>query len=167
MRVMGVHATASTLWLACADADGQAEIGSDYRVELPKALESGPALEGARDDISRIIARYDVGRVWLLSAEYSSRFKYGYGELVDRITMETVVAFSAASRDVEFLRVARPTVRTRLGVPTGGKLHTHAESMVRRQDPHWGPGKRDLAAMTARAGVLDAQSRQAKEDSDV
>ena len=157
MRVLGVHATASTLWLACAGADGLVDIGADYKIELPKGLESGRALEGARDDIGRIIARYDVERVWLLSAEYSKRFKYTYSELVDRITMETVVAFAAASRAVEFLRLARPTVRNLLGVPTGDKMSSHADAVVERVTPNWGPDKRDLAAMTARAGLLDAE----------
>lgn len=48
---------ASTLWLACAGADGPVDVGADYKIELPKGLESGLALEGARDDSGRIIAR--------------------------------------------------------------------------------------------------------------
>lgn len=155
MRVLGVHATSSTLWLACADADGPVDLGKDYKVTLPTALESGAALERARDAIARLIRTHEIDRVWLLSAEYSKRFKYTYNELVDRITMETVVAFAAASRDIEFRRVARKTARNVLGIPDENKMSAHASKVVTRQDPHWGPDKRDLAAMTALAGLKE------------
>jgi hypothetical protein len=41
MRVLGVHATASKLWLSCADTDGPVDIDRNFGLELPTALESG------------------------------------------------------------------------------------------------------------------------------
>lgn len=150
MRVLGVNATSSTLWLACADADGLLDIGEDYQLQLPKALETGQALVRARDDFARIIRRYKVRRVRLLSAE--ATYKAGYGQFVPRITMETVVAFAAAAEDVDFLRLSRPTVRSRLDLPKAGSLESHSACLGQTQSPHW-KKKRDLAAMVAVAGV--------------
>jgi len=152
MRVLGVNATSSTLWLACADANGLRDIGDDYQLQLPKALETGQALARARDDFARVIRRYEIGRVRLLSAE--TTYKAGYGQFVPRITMETVVAFAAAGEDVDFLRLARPTVRSRLGLPKPGSLESHSGCLGEVQSPHW-KGKRDLAAMVAAAGLKE------------
>jgi hypothetical protein len=154
MRVLGVHATSSTLWFACADNDGLIDIGADYRLELPKALESGDALVHAREDVQRIIRRHHVRRARLLSAE--GTFKSTYSQFVPRITMETVVAFACAAEGIEFLRMARPTVRTHLGLPMTNKLKSYADRLGEQQTPNWGPDKRDLAAMVAVAGVKES-----------
>lgn len=154
MRVLGVHATSNTLWFACADSDGLVDIGKDYNLRLPKALETTDALVRARDDVGRIIHRYDVQRARLLSAE--NTFKSTYGELVPRITIETVVAFACAAEEIDFLRMARATVKVHLDLPKEKPLSFYADQLGEVQNPNWGPNKRDLAAMVATAGVREA-----------
>jgi hypothetical protein len=156
MRVLGVHATSNTLWLACADSNGLVDIGKDYRLTLPTALESGDALVRAQEDVQRIIGRYKVHRARLLSAEVSRQFKFTYTQLVPRITMETVVAFACAAAHIDFLRVSRASVRAQLNLPKKNALSSYADQLGEQQTPNWGPDMRDLAAMVATAGVKEA-----------
>lgn len=70
MRALGVHAASDVLWFAAAEPDGTLiDLGNAYRLDLPKGLETGQALIVARKDICRVLRAYDIGLVWLLSAE--------------------------------------------------------------------------------------------------
>lgn len=161
VRALGVHAASDVLWFAAAEPDGTLiDLGNAYRLDLPKGLDTGQALIVARKDICRVLRAYDIGLVWLLSAEYDKRFKQGYHALVPRITMETVVAFAAAEEDVEFRRVARETVRSRLGYDSG-KLQDIAVDLVPEKiTPNWGPNKRDLAVATVLAALSELEDSQ-------
>lgn len=51
VRVFGAHSAGGVLWFACAGEDGFHDIGEDFRVAVPTALESGEALERTQEDL--------------------------------------------------------------------------------------------------------------------
>lgn len=158
-RSLGVHGTAAGLWFSCVDEGDQVvEIGPDYHVTPPGALESGEALLRLTEDLRMLIKRHGVARVRLLDAEPSAHFKFTYQQLAPRVTLETVVAYACALEHIDFARVPRGHVRSVLGLPKTGALRTHAIAVAEKQGPNWGPDKRDLAVLTALAAHREAES---------
>lgn len=153
-KVMGAHGAGSALWLACADDTGLLDVGDDYRLTVPSALESGEALERAQEDLARIVRRHAPDEVWILKAV--SNYEGTYESFVPRVTLETLLVLASAGEGVPVQRVARPTVGKSLGLQgQKGGLEKHSNVLDVKQSPHWGPRKRDLAAMTAVAGVKE------------
>lgn len=149
MRVIGAHSAGGILWLACAEDDGFGDLGEDYRLTVPAALESGEALERAQEDIARVLRRHRPDEVWLLMPE--ANYQAAYSEFLPRATMETLLVLACAAEAIPVERKARGTIRSVLGLPRKGGLSTHSRAVGEKHAPHWGPNKRDLAAMTAAA----------------
>jgi hypothetical protein len=149
VNVMGAHSAGGVLWFACIDDAGFVDIGNDYRVTVPSALESGEALERTREDLGRVLRRHRPDQVWLLMPE--ANYQASYNEFLPRVTVETLLVLACAAEDILLERKARGTIRKLLDVPRKGGLNTHSDVLGEKQTPNWGPNKRDIAAMTAAA----------------
>lgn len=71
-----------------------------------------------------------------------------------RIAGETLLALCAVDAGVPCVRLARPTLRARLGLPRAGSVADHVTCVFDTPvGPHW-TKKRDLAALAARAEIV-------------
>jgi hypothetical protein len=154
VKVFGAHSAGGVLWFACAGEDGFHDMGEDYRVAVPTALESGEALERTQEDLARVLRRHSPDEVWLLLPE--SNYESKYLEFLPRATVETLLVLACNSEGIPVERKARQTIKGLLGL-TGqrGGLATHSAVVGEKFAPHWGPNKRDLAAMVALAAVKE------------
>jgi len=94
-----------------------------------------------------------VQRVRVLDAETTSRGTYA--SLVPRIAMETAVLLGATAAGVDAARLTRKRVRSLLGLPTGGPLRDLVGDQLVKSGKHWGPDKRDVAALAALAAAAE------------
>ena len=153
VKVFGAHSAGGVLWFACAGEDGFHDIGEDFRVAVPTALESGEALERTQEDLARVLRRHSPDDVWLLAPE--SSYQAGYSEFLPRATVETLLILACNAEGIPVERKARQTIRGLLALPRKGGLATHSDVVGEKFAPHWGPSKRDLAAMVALAAVKE------------
>lgn len=153
VKAFGAHSTGGVLWFACAGEDGFHDLGEDFRVAVPTALESGEALERTQEDLTRVLRRHGPDEVWLLSPE--SSYQAAYSEFLPRATVETLLVLACAAEGIPVERKARQTIRGILDLPRKGGLATHSDVVGVKFVPHWGPSKRDLAAMVALAAMKE------------
>jgi hypothetical protein len=99
-------------------------------------------------DIDRAIAELRPDVVAILKPE--SRGKRTYGEWAPRVALETLIRISAVKAEIPVEVLARPTVRSRLGIPQSKELSSHVSSVVAAAGHYWGAG-RDVAALAALA----------------
>jgi hypothetical protein len=137
--------------LAAVD-DGKVVETPVNRIDVGAVHEASEELRSTLEEIGRALAQIRPRLVVLLLPEPSNRFKYTHGQIAPRIALETLVRLAAVHADVPFDVIARPTVRSRLGLPLSGDLASHvAERFPDPVAPYWGAG-RDVAALAALAG---------------
>lgn len=66
-----------------------------------------------------------------------------------RFALEMLLALGAAEAGADCDRLSRAAARSVLGLPRSGQLAKLVPEVTERVGKHWGPGKRDLAALAA------------------
>jgi len=155
MRILGASATGSTLWLAVVE-DGELVDSSPYRLEARDGLERGQQLVALLDDCKRVLVDLAPASVVVLEPEATGTFTFRQSR--DRVTTEVLLCLAAAEADIPCSYVSRPTVKSRLGLGSAGKLVEKVSAVLPVPfNPHW-KGKRDLAALVAMAEWKDADA---------
>jgi hypothetical protein len=151
VTVLGVNCTTDCAYLAVGE-EGELREDAVELVAAPALGESSDQLVAVLGELKRVLAEVAADKVVLLKPESGWMTKRTHSEHVPRIAPETLVRLAAAemSRPIELL--ARPTMRSRLKLPTEGKLVTHVSSRVpKKVGSNWSE-ERQLAALAALAG---------------
>lgn len=151
MRYLGVNCSSSFAFLALI-VDGAVVTGDPPRYAPPSG-ESSARLDRFFEGFREILADLTPDVVALVQPEQETRFRLSYSALEPRIAMETLVRLATVRSDAGIAMevLARPTVRSRLGLPASGKLVNLVERVIPEPvGPYW-RDKRDLAALAALA----------------
>ncbi len=144
MRVLGIHCSPQAAYLTVIE-DGAVLSGLRERLLPPAGLETGEGLLECIREVRRVLGQTGVDRVALLLTEANS------SPSTERTVLETLIRVAAAEEGTPVELVARPTVRSRLGLPKSGSLGSHvARAAGPKSGHHWNEG-RGLAAMAAKA----------------
>lgn len=150
-----MNSTGATMWLAVVE-DGELIDTTPYRLDVGAGLEKGQQLVALLADCKRVLTDLSPDSVVVLEPEAMGKFTFRQSR--DRVTGEVLLSVAAAQLDVPCRYVSRPTVKSRLGLGSAGKLVSHVESVVPSAlSPHW-KGKRDLAALVALSGEEDTNA---------
>jgi hypothetical protein len=123
-----------------------------YRIEVASLSEASAELEATLEEIGRALSQLKPEKIVLLLPEQSPRFKHTHAELAPRVTLETLFRLAAVRADIPIDLMARPTVRSALGLPQTGELASHtAERLDTPVGPYWNAG-RNIAGLAALAG---------------
>ena len=118
---------------------------------MPTGVETGQQLVEFRDQCRRVLNRVKPDHVLILDPEPTGQLSYKQSR--GRVTGETLLALAAAEAEIPCDRMSRATVRSRVGLDRSGRLSDRvAEVLPTPPCTHW-KGKRDLAALVARAGA--------------
>jgi hypothetical protein len=151
LNVLGVNCTTTRAFLVVAD-DGEPKPGGVEFIEATALDKSSEQLAPVLAECCRVIRELDPDRIVLLKPESGGRAKRTHAELVPRITLETLFRLAAVQADTPIEMVSRPTVRSRLGLPTKGPLAEHVPSCIpQKVGSNWCE-ERQLAALAALAG---------------
>jgi hypothetical protein len=149
MRALGVNCDPHAAYVAVVE-DGAVVTGLPERLIPPSGLELGGRLLEFVDEVRRDFGQMAPERIGLLLPESNAR-KQAYGTIMPRVTIEAMVRVAAAQEEIPLDLVARPTVRSRLGLPRAGSLDDHlAQAVGSSVGRYWTTG-RGLAALVARA----------------
>jgi hypothetical protein len=151
-RTLGVNCSSKHAFLTLAE-DGEIVATNPERLE-PPGTEESERLRGFYHAFRRVLADLRPDRVCLLLPESNPRHRPTHAELTPRIGMETLVRLAAVESDddVEIEVLARPTVRSRLGLGNKGKLVDLVPKAIPEPIGHHWKNARDLAALAALAG---------------
>jgi hypothetical protein len=126
--------------------DGELSDGHVEYIEAPNLAESSEELKSVLDELSRVINEVSADKVVLLKPEGGRTPKGTHAAFVPRIALETLVRLAAVETGTEIEVLARPTVRSRLELPTKGKLAEHVPLRIpAKVGKHWSK-ERQLAA---------------------
>jgi hypothetical protein len=151
MVVLGINCSTDCAYLAVVEG-GEVRAGAVELVAAPALGQSSDQLEAVLEDLKRALGEVGAEKVVLLKPEGGGMAKRTHSEHVPRIALETLVRLAAVEtgRPIELL--ARPTVRSRLNLPSEGKLVTHVGSRIPQKiGSNWSE-ERQLAALAALAG---------------
>ena len=151
VTVLGVNCSTDCAYLA-VDDDGRLRGDVVELVPAPALGESSDQLLAVLAELERVLAEVAADKVVLLKPESGRLTKRTHSEHVPRIALETLVRLAAAEtgRSIELL--ARPTLRSRLELPSEGKLVEHVGSRIPEKiGSNWSE-ERQLAALAALAG---------------
>jgi hypothetical protein len=151
MRVLGVTCSPKTAFLALAD-DREIIDAAVARVDVAAQYEASEEMLSTLDEIRRALEQLRPDRVVVLKPELNQRATYD--QIAPRIALETLIRLAAVQAKVEIEVMARPTVRSRLGLSKSGSLASRvAEALPAPVGKYWREG-RDIAALAALAGGL-------------
>jgi hypothetical protein len=91
------------------------------RVEIAAQYESSAELLSTLDEIKRALGQLCPDIVVLLMPE-PGRHQRTYQEIAPRVALETLIRIAAVQEEIGIEVLARPTVRSRLGIPRAGDL---------------------------------------------
>jgi hypothetical protein len=148
MKVLGV--TCSSTSILCAVTEDTVVDGSVEQIEVGSLYEASEELEATLAEISRTLAAVKPDLVTILLPE--ATYKATHRELAPRVALETLIRLGGVRAGIPVEVLSRPTVRSRLSLPSKGKLTTHVASRIPRPvGKHWSAG-RNVAALAALAG---------------
>lgn len=145
MRVLGVHCSATHAFLAVADG-GVAVAAPPYRLEPAVSTDEEHALWETLDTFAQAIDEVAPDRIHLLLPESGENTKQTHSRWRSRIEMETLLRLAAARRDLPLDRLARATVRSRLGLPARGQFDVVVRAAIQEVGPYWAAGRANAAA---------------------
>jgi hypothetical protein len=147
---LGVNCNTHCAFLAVA-VDGELTDGHVEYIEASTLAESSGELKSVLDELSRAITEVGADKVVLLKPEGGPTPRKTHAAFVSRIALETLVRLAAVETESEIEVLARPTVRSRLELPTKGPLDTHvALRIAAKVGKNWSK-ERQLAALAALA----------------
>lgn len=150
MRSVGVTCTPHLAYLTLV-IDGVVAETPVERVEVAAQYESSQELMSTLDEIGRALGQLRPDVVVLLMPE-QGRHKRTYQEIAPRVALETLVRIAAVQGDIAIEVLARPTVRSRLGIPRAGDLASHVARVIAEPGGRYWSAGRDVAALAALAG---------------
>jgi hypothetical protein len=145
---MGVNGTADQAFIAVVDDETILDV-QPYAIHLAQGLAAGEPLLALRDETAKLLRLTKVDRVRILDAEPNSRTSYV--ALTRRLTIESIIAFTAAELEINCERRTRASMRSVFGLPRAGSLSSHIKGTIAPVGRAW-TNKRDLAALVALAG---------------
>lgn len=149
--VLGVACSGSTALLTAVEA-GQVLEAPLYRIQPANLSEASAELEATLNEIGRALTQLRPASIVLLLPEQSPKHKHAYSQIAPRVTMETLVRLAAVRDAIPIELMSRPTVRSRLDLPTKGDLASHTALRIAEPvGPYWNVG-RNVAALAALAG---------------
>lgn len=153
MRTLGVNGAGESLFLAVAE-DGTVLDEEPYAFAEPAGLPTGRRLSAMRDEAEKLVRSLDVTRVRILDPETS--YQCAAVSMQKRFALETLLALGAAEAGADCDRLSRAAARSVLGLSRSGQLAKLVPEVTGKVGKHWGPGKRDLAALAAIAADRQA-----------
>lgn len=151
MKVLGVTCSGTTALLSLVE-DGQVVPSPVERVDVGALHEVSEELEATIEAVARAFGQVKPDLVVLLLPEHSPQFKKTYQEIAPRATLETLVRLAAVRSKIPIEVLARPTVRSLLGLPRSGDLASHVGDRIPESvGRYWNAG-RNVAALAALAG---------------
>ena len=145
MRVLGVHCSSTHPFLAVA-VDGMVVNEPPYRLEPASSTDEEHALWETLDTFGQALDEIRPERIHLLLPESAETTRQTHSRWRIRIEMETLLRLAAARRDLPLDRLARPTVRSRLGLATRGNFEATVREAIDEVGPYWGAGRAAAAA---------------------
>jgi len=158
-RLLGINCDPHAAFLAVVQG-GVIVAGMPERMKPPEGLDLSSRLLEFINEVRRVLGEVSPVRVGLLLPESGGQFQPAYSSISSRVTIETLVRVAVAQEGLPLDQLARPTVRSRLGLPRSGGLDSHVATAAGAPvGKYWTTG-RGLAALTAMAvEVGDAPSR--------
>lgn len=150
MRSVGVSCTPHLAYLTLA-VDGAIAPTSVERIEVAAQYESSEELLSTLGEIRRAFGQLRPDLIVLLMPE-QSRHKRTYQEIAPRVALETLIRVAAVQEHTAIEIIARPTVRSRLGISRAGDLASHVDDVISEPVGHYWRAGRDVAALAALAG---------------
>jgi hypothetical protein len=144
--VLGVQCTAKAAFLSVAE-DGALIDRGPARLEPTESADEDRALWETLSSFGTVLDEIAPDHIRLLRPGTGDRAKQTHAALAPRVELETLLRMAAAKRDLPVERIARATVRTRLGVPLKGDFEPAVRPVVPEQGPYWTAGR--LAASAA------------------
>ncbi|MFI5932523.1 hypothetical protein [Actinoplanes sp. NPDC051494] len=151
-KVLGVNAVGGKLWFCLVD-DGGALETEPAGLELLAGDQAGYAVEAFRDECRRALAATAPDRVVILDLEAGGRVPK-ISDMRTRFTAEALMVAATVDAGVPCGRLARATLRSRLGLPRTGGIADHVTQVFAEPAGKYWAKKRDLAALAARADLL-------------
>jgi hypothetical protein len=134
--------------------DGSVRADAVELVPAPALGESSEQLLAVLAELKRVYGEVQAEKIVLLKPEGGRMGKRTHSEHVPRIALETLVRLAAVETDRPIELLARPTLRSRLKLPTDGKLVMHVSSRIpEKVGSNWSE-ERQLAALAALAGEV-------------
>ena len=150
MIALGVNCNTHCAFFAVA-VDGELRDGHVEYIDAPNLAESSEELKSVLDELSRVINEVNADKVVLLKPEGGPTPKKTHATFVPRIALETLVRLAAVETDTEIEVLARPTVRSRLELPTKGPLAKHVSLRIPGKVGKKWSEERQLASLAALA----------------
>lgn len=151
MIVLGVNCSTRCAFLAVA-VDGELGEGHVEYIDAPNLAESSEELMSVLDELIRVINEVKADKVVLLKPEGGPTPKKTHAAFVPRIALETLARLAAVETETETEVLARPTVRSRLDLPTKGPLAGHVPLRIPSKVGKSWSEERQLAALASLAG---------------
>lgn len=152
MKVLGVNTATGKQWLCLLDKDGALETEPGW-LELRDGPHAGYAVTAFRDECVHALTALAPDRVVILDMETGGRFPK-VADMRARFTAEALLTSCAVDAGATCVRLARATLRSRLGLPRTGGLAGHVTRVFDTPVGAYWKNKRDLAALTARAEIV-------------
>jgi hypothetical protein len=146
VRTLGVNGAGDVLYLAAAD-DGTLVDVEPYTFVEPAGLAAAERYKALRALAEKVVRSSGVERVRILDPELS--YQAPVVSVQARIALETLLMLGATDAGVDCARLSRTSLRTVLGLPKKGQIVDMVGDVTGKVGPHWGPRKRDLAALAA------------------
>ncbi|WP_285551438.1 hypothetical protein [Actinoplanes regularis] len=147
-----MNGSTSTLWLCLVEGE-QALETNPTSLELRPGPEAGYAFNSFRDECTHVLKALSPDRVVILDMEQTRQVPK-VADMRARFTAEALLATCAIDAGMPCLRLPRPTLRARLGLPKTGKLADHVPSVFDTSVGTYWKAKRDMAALAARAEIV-------------
>lgn len=151
MNVLGVNCSTHGAFLAVA-VDGVLNVAGIEYIDTPTLADSSDELASVLEELSRIINEVQADKVVLLKPEGGRMPKRTHGEFVPRIALETLTRLAAVYTQTEIEVLPRPTLRSRLVLPSSGKLIEHVSLCIPSKVGNNWSKERQLASLAALAG---------------
>jgi hypothetical protein len=152
LKVLGVNAVAGKLWLCLVSEDGALET-EPACLELRTGAQAGYDIESFRAECIHALKALSPNRVVILDLEAGGRVPK-IADLRTRFTGEALLVSCAVDAGVLCVRLARATLRSRLGLPRTGGIADHVTQVFAVPAGKYWTKKRDLAALAARAEIV-------------
>ncbi|MFD0783080.1 hypothetical protein ACFQZ8_03950 [Micromonospora azadirachtae] len=107
-----------------------------------------------RDEAAKLVQSLAIERVRILDAEPT--YQTSVSSVYQRIALETVLNLGTTEAGIDCMRLSRARLRSILSLPRGGQLVSLVAQVTPQVGSHWGPRKRDLAALAALAAEREA-----------
>lgn len=146
-----MNAAAGKLWLCLVSDDG-AMVTEPGWLELHEGHQAGYDITAFRDECAHALTALVPERVVILEMETGGR-PPKVADMRNRFTAETMLTSCAIDAEMPCVRLARATVRSRLGLPRAGTLVSHVTRVFETPIGKYWTNKRDLAALAAQAEV--------------